>query len=409
MSGFIRGGTIPESDTVVALPRLPIISQDFYVPADYFQPGAELPGNYRNERFFLYQDLYDGEYESIINRKEFPIMFDYFNWFKYGADLIRDFIMSFPPESAHPLQEEMNNQLRQAITDYIIHGVAIFAVGEAADEELIETVRPQYFYPLDDDGFAVLNPFGPKQLEVRFDDYSQVFSQDYGDEANWYKIAGTLGSEDGEPKPETPRNFYTVSADPADGIFGDSVFRELAPAVATFTAISSHFLSQQKIGSLIIVAKRETATGPQVSLPPVGVEAVTEGASPIRLAQVYGPVVEGYESFNFIQGAIDSDGYQASLDKAEQRIYDTFGISPSLAQRFNNTGLGVASGVALERTYVRSAATFNEIIKSFLPIMQEILGVEITWENPLAALREDADVEEPANQPTEEPTDDDGE
>lgn len=391
MSRYYRGQPIRETEDSVTLGRLPVISQNFLTPADYFGPGAELPGNYRNERFFQYQDLYDGEHYIVVDQREFPVVFSYFNWFKYGTDLIRDFIMSFPPESSSPLQESLNEALRQAVTHYIIHGVAILAVG---DGEQIDVIQPQYFYPLDDDSYAVLIPDGPGRVEVRYSNYSQQFNLDQSDDYNWYGLNGTMGHEVGEPQAEDEREFYTVSADPADGIFGNSVYRELVPAAADFTSINSHFLSQQKIGSLIIVASRQSGNAPAVTLPAAGTEQVKKGATPLRLAQAYGTVIEGYESFNFVQGAIDSDSYRASLDQAEQRIYDIFGISPSLAQRFNNTGLGVASGVALERTYVRSAATFNEIIKSFTPVMEEILQTEITWENPLAALREEAEVEE---------------
>lgn len=108
----------------------------------------------------------------------------------------------------------------------------------------------------------------------------------------------------------------------------------------------------------------------------------------MKLAQAYGSIVEGYESLEFVSGGLPTESYVASLDRAEQRIYDAIGISPSLARRFTDSGLAVAGGVALDRTYVRSAATFATIIEAFLPILSEITGTTVTWENPLRAVME---------------------
>lgn len=93
--------------------------------------------------------------------------------------------------------------------------------------------------------------------------------------------------------------------------------------------------------------------------------------------------MEGYESLEFVSGVLPTESYVASLDRAEQRIYDAIGISPSLARRFSDSGLTVASGIALDRTYVRSAATFATIIEAFLPILEEITGQTVTWRNLL--------------------------
>lgn len=170
--------------------------------------------------------------------------------------------------------------------------------------------------------------------------------------------------------------------------FGTSVFREMAEPVADYTSIYSHFLSQQKIGSMILTAKRATGEFPRVSLP----AGASESGDKLNLAQAYGSIVEGYESLEFVTGGLSTDSYFASLDRAEKRIYDAIGISPSLARRFSDSGLTVASGIALNRTYVRSAATFATIIEAFLPILSDITGSVVTWVNPLEAVMTGGDM-----------------
>lgn len=395
---YVLGAEIQE-DQVIS-DRFSVISQNFLMPSDYFQAGAQLPGNARNERFYAYQYMYDGEYGLFISKRDYPIYFTYYNWFQYGADLIRDFLMSSPPESSSAMQEALNKAIRDAITSYIIHGVAVFAVSEGE----IEVIKPQYFYPLDDGTVATLNPFGPDRVEVRTSNQSQVHSLDRGQYIeNWYTLAGTLGEPVGEPTTEPQRAFYTVAADPADGIFGSSVARKLVNSVANYTAVNNHFISQQRIASQIIHAKRESGTAVRHSFPQEGAEQVAEGKDPIQISRAFGTIVEGYEEFNFVQGTLDSASYRVTLDQAEQGIYDILGISPALVQRFQNTGMGVASGVALERTYIRSAATFKEIIESFRPVMEEILTevgapAEIEWNNPLAELADENDMEMAVNE-----------
>lgn len=394
---YIRGATIPEADgedRYVTAGRLPVLSQDFLTPADYFVPGAELPGNYRNARFYVYSDLYEGEHYPVIDSRDYPVHFSYHNWFAYGADLIKDFIMSSPPESSSPQTEELNEILGAAIISYIQNGVAVFAIGEDG----MEVVQPQYFYPMDDDTFVTLRPFGPQEVEVRFPAYSVVHNLDHGDTENWYSLYGYLGHEvedSIEAQPE--RTFYTVASQPGDGMFGNSTFRRLVPAVADHTAINSHYLSQDKIASMIVVAKRESGQQQRVDLPLEGRDRADKGEDTLKLARLYGTIVEGYESFGFVQGRLDPASYRESRSQAEQRIYDIFGIAPSLAQKLDTPGMAIASGVALERTYVRSAATFNEIIKAFTPVINEMLNTEIEWDNPLAALREEAEVNDPVS------------
>ena len=391
---------------------LPVISQNLTTPEDYFKKGAELPQNTRNERFYCYQMLYEGEYSQLVNPEEdFPIVFEYHNYFSQIINMVVDFLMDKPPESSSPMIETLTKALRGAIVSYLLHGTAILAVDEFEGDDGgtakgVTLIDPRYFYPLDNDDVVTIEPFSNKIMLVRNSLGEQQYEYNDAAEDNWYYPEGRLGEPTGEFTSLPQRTFFPVRAEPYDGEwFGHSVTREAAIAVAATTARDNDFRAQQRLASILLYGVREDpGTQTVADLDAGGAAAVEAGASPLEALRKHGGLLEGYKTLGFLQANMQEGAYTATLDRAEQRVFDVYGMSPSLAKRYQDTGLGAASGTALELIYIRSAATFDKIINAFLPVMEEVLeelgaAAEITWGNPLS--RDSTTDEDPAPEGTD--------
>lgn len=393
---------------------LPVLSQSLTTPADYFRQGAELPENLRNERMYVYSELYDGRYEAIANvQRDHPIVFQYSNWFAFLTDLIVDFLMSAPPESSSPAQAMLNDVLPEAIVHYLMHGVAVFSTEDGDEDRIVECVDPKYLYPLDDDTFVTVQPHGPKTILVQDNIIEQLYQFETGSIENWLYPNGKLGAPMGDPVVIPQRTFFSVAAKPYDGMFGNSTYRAASPEVAANTGVTSDFRAAIKLASNILSAEVTDLDGGVVEgLPPIGEERAAgtdnkPAESTIKLAQLYGSLVKGL-SLSFVHGEVNDRAYMALSDSTERRICDRFGLNDHFVKQVQGGGLTVASGVALDKMYLRSTATFNKIIKAFLPVLEKVLEdlgspAEITWPNPLKALSEevqasaatgDADAEE---------------
>lgn len=384
---------------------LPAVSQDVTTPEEYWGAGADVPATARNRRFYIYSLLYDGDTEYVANASDFPIVFAYRNWFSEVANFYRDFLMNAPPESTSDLQEMLNDELRIALVHLIAHGVCIFAV----EEGLIEAIDPRYFYPLpepvmdDESGtgedeismtegqiFGVeVAPAGPGHIMVRSGTFEYTFTFK-GESVNWAYPDGEIGDLVSLVEGMPERVYYTVALAPEDGFYGASVFKEMLPAVGQHTELFSSYLSQLKTSANILTGTRAPGSTIRTNLPDAA-SSKKDGSNNIKLAQLYGTLVEGLENLSFVGGVISPESFKMPLDRIEQSIYSIAGISPTLAGQYNDQSVLIASGVAFEKSFIRTGARLNEILQDFLPVLARILAAAgapapVEWEHPLRAL-----------------------
>lgn len=409
---------------------LPAVSQDLVTPDSYWQKGAVLPANMRNTRFYTYATLYDGEADCVADNNDFPITFSYRNWFAEVANFYRDFLMNEPPKSTSPLQDMLNNELRRGIVHLVAHGVCIFAVEDGTSESgttgeaLIEAIDPRYFYPLppetddpmdgasgdDEDDGAIegveVYAEGATAVIVRIDGTERTYAFK-GEADNWGYPSGELDSQIASVDGLPDRRYYAVALAPEDGFYGSSIFRDMLPAVGQHTELMSSYLSQLKISANILTAKRAPGASIRTGLPTEAAENQKTGKNSIQLAQLYGTLVEGVEELSFVSGVVSPESFAMPLDRIERSIYSIAAISPTLAGQFNDQSILVASGVAFEKSFIRTAAKLNEIVNDFLPLLETVLAAagapaEVTWVNPLRALDDQqraAAVPEPTQAP----------
>lgn len=388
-------------ESIVSGPgALQSVSQDFTTPFDFFKRGAQIPGNERNLAFYRYNLLYEGNHRIVVRGKDFPMSLTYRNWFSEIANFYRDFLLSSPPESTSSLIDDLNRALRKAIVHLISHGVAIIA----AQPNEIAAVDPRYFWPLD--GFvngqryaAEIQPFGPDSVRVRVLDRITTY-RFKGDEVNWAYPEGALGDVVEEIE-ALQRQYFVVALDPPDGIFGTSVFRELLPAVASYTELMSSYTSQLKTSANIVSIKREASKAGSVTAHLPSTAAIDNPElDDIQLAQLYGTAVEGAE-LSFVSGVVSPESFSMPLQRVEQSIYSTAALSPTLVGQFRDQTTLIQSGVAFTKSFVRTNARIKEIIEAWLPVLTQVLSAagspaEITWENPLEALDAMGTSSEPA-------------
>ena len=376
--------------TNVVRGKLPPISQNFTTSQDYWTKNAEIPGNARNEYFYEYSLLYEGDSDLVVKSSDFPVSLVYRNWFAEVANFYRDFLMSTPPESNSSLIDMLNNQLRPALISLITHGVAIIAV----EPQLIRSVDPRYFYPLD--GFfnggrfaAEVYPFGSKHVRVRMLNSIRTFSFDSAGD-NWNYPTGSLGQDTADTLETGSAEYFVISLDPVDGLFGASVFREMLPAVAAYTELMSSYVSQLKTSANILSIERITPSDAIATNLPNIAPTNHPNTPPIQLAQLYGTAVENAK-LSFVSGVIDPEAFRLPLDRAEQQIYSISALSPTLVGQFQDRSTLVQSGVAFTKSFIRTSARISEIIAEWLPMLSQILTAagspaDIVWPHPLEAL-----------------------
>ena len=370
---------------------LPVIAQATSLPAGYFKPNAELPKGERNERFYTYRQLFEGEAEHVFDAAHYPIINNHRNLFAEVANAFGRFLMAFPPEGTSTAMPMLVRALRPALTDYYVHGVGILA----AEASAIVHVDPRYLYILDTRDIeeragpeiAEVRPLSETRVAIRIGNQETTYAFRNGGPSAHYP-EGRLGDVVGRRVVE-PRTYHTVARNPDDDIFGSSLIRELLPAVSGRTEVMSSYLTQTKIAANILHIQ-EGVGGPVADLASDEMEG-HEAQETIAIAQMLGRAIMNVERMEFVSGDVDSEVYQKLLDEFEQEVWNISGFSPSLAAQFNDRNVLVQSGVAYTKSFIRTAAELNEVIHEFLPVLADVLAAagapaDVTWVNPLEAL-----------------------